>query len=77
MVRILDAGPTRLDLTMSAALQFTVDEEARALPILLRHSPGAILPNRIYLVDESLLSALRDANVTFREATPRLSGDAE
>jgi hypothetical protein len=62
---------------MSVVLQFSAEEETKALPILLRHSPGTILPDRTYLVDESLLSVLRDANVTFREATPRLFGGAE
>jgi hypothetical protein len=58
---------------MSVILQFTSDEEARALPILLRHSPGAVLANRTYLVDDAVPSVLRDAGIAFREVTPTLN----
>lgn len=54
---------------MSIVLQFTAEEEVKAIPILLRHSPGAILPNRTYLVDQGLVALLRDAQITFREMT--------
>ena len=37
---------------MKVVIQFTKPEEARALPILLRHSAGAILPSRTYVLDE-------------------------
>lgn len=57
---------------MSAILQFTVDEEAKALPILLRHSPGTVLPNRTYIVDESVVGVLREAGIEFHEITPTL-----
>lgn len=60
-------------MAMSAILQFTVDEEAKALPILLRHSPGTVLPNRTYIVDESVLGVLREAGVEFHEITPTLN----
>src|SRR5262245_23750924 len=51
---------------VNIVLQFTAEEEAKALPILLRHSPGTILSNRTYIVDASAAQALRDANVSYR-----------
>ena len=59
--------------SMSTVLQFTADEEAKALPILLRHSPGAVLTNRTYVVESLVVQALRDAGVSFREISPPLN----
>ena len=50
---------------MKAVIQFTKPEEARALPLLLRHSPGTILPNRSYVLDEEALAELRKAGIRF------------
>jgi len=58
---------------MTIVLQFTLDEEAKALPILLRHSPGTVLPDRTYIVETSVVQALRDAGVAFREVSPQLN----
>ena len=62
---------------MKVIIHLTTGEEAKALPILLRHSPGMILPNRTYVVAEDALIALRSAGVRFSElsreaTTPRL-----
>jgi hypothetical protein len=57
---------------MNIVLQFTAEEEAKALPILLRHSPGSILPNRTYIVEQSAAQALQDAGVAYREVRPQL-----
>jgi hypothetical protein len=65
-------NPFELD-EMSVVLQFTTDDEAKALPILLRHSPGTVLANRTYVVEEAAASALRDAGIVFREVTPTLN----
>ncbi len=46
-------------------IQLSEREEAKALPILLRLSPGVILPNRIYVIDGRAAQALRDAGVAF------------
>jgi len=56
---------------MTVVLQFSAEEEIKAIPILLRHSPGTVLPNRTYVVDEALVSVLQGAQVKFREMTPR------
>jgi hypothetical protein len=50
---------------MKAVIQFTKPEEARALPILLRHSAGTILPNRTYVLDEESLVQLRKSGIGF------------
>jgi hypothetical protein len=58
---------------MSVVLQFTSDNEALALPILLRHSPGTILANHTYVVDDAAANALRDAGIVFREVAPTVN----
>jgi hypothetical protein len=37
---------------MKTIIQMSEAEETQALPLLLRHSPGTVLPNRIYVVSE-------------------------
>ena len=64
---------------MKAVIQLTKAEEARALPILLRHSPGTVLPNRTYVLDESAVAELRKSGIRFRvlsyqSSAPRLEG---
>ena len=54
---------------MRVVIRFTRDEEARALPILLRHSPGRVLPDRIYVISESAARDLRLAGVNFAEVS--------
>jgi hypothetical protein len=58
---------------MNRILQFTADEEAKALTILLLHSPGTVLPNRTYIVDDLAVQELKKAGVSFREITPQLN----
>jgi hypothetical protein len=50
---------------MKAVIQFTKPEEVRALPILLRHSAGTILPNRTYVLDEESVAELRKSGIRF------------
>lgn len=50
---------------MDVILKLSIEEEAKALPILLRHSRGEILPAGIYVVDASAAEALRAANVFY------------
>jgi hypothetical protein len=51
---------------MNVVVQFTMEEEDKALPILFRHSPGQILRGRVYIVDVSAAQTLRNAGITFR-----------
>jgi hypothetical protein len=37
---------------MKTIIQMSEAAEAKALPLLLRHSPGTVLPNRIDVVSE-------------------------
>ena len=52
---------------MKVIVQLARDEEAKALPILLRHSPGMVLPHRTYVLSNEALRALREAGVRFSE----------
>jgi len=52
---------------MKVIIQLTPDEEAKALPILLRHSPGMVLPQRRYVLSEEALRALWAAGIQFSE----------
>ena len=52
---------------MKVVIQLTQAEEANALPILLRHSPGTVLPNRTYVIDEAAATKLREAGIQFTE----------
>jgi hypothetical protein len=51
---------------MYVEIQFTEQEEQRALPLLLRHSPGRMLPNRTYVITHAAASALTAAGITFQ-----------
>ncbi len=54
---------------MKVAIHLTVEAEAKALPILLRHSPGMVLPQRTYVLAEDALRALRAAGIHFTEVS--------
>jgi len=52
---------------MKVIIHLTRDEEAKALPILLRNSPGMVLPDRTYVLSEDALRELREAGIRFSE----------
>lgn len=52
---------------MKVVIQFAEAEEARALPVLLRHSPGTVLPNRTYVISEEAVLKLREAGIEYAE----------
>lgn len=54
---------------MTVVVRFTSREEAKALPILLRHSPGMVLPDRTYVLHRGAVESLRAAGVRFTEVT--------
>jgi hypothetical protein len=60
---------------MKMIIQLSEAEEAKALPILLRHSPGTVLPNHIYVVGDEAAKKLREAGVEFTELS-RESNDS-
>ncbi len=54
---------------MKVIIRLSKEQEAKALPILLRHSQGMVLPDRTYVLSEGVLKALRSANIQFSELT--------
>lgn len=52
---------------MKVCIQFSAREELKALPILLRDSPGVALPDRTYVVSVDAAKRLREAGVRFTE----------
>ena len=52
---------------MKTIIQMSEAEEAKALPLLLRHSPGTVLPNRMYVISAEAAKKLREAGVQFTE----------
>jgi hypothetical protein len=54
---------------MKVIIHLTEEEELRALPLLLRHSPGMILPNRTYILAEYALSVLRTKGIRYSDRT--------
>ncbi len=55
---------------MKTIIVFTPNEEIRAIPILLRHSPGSILSDGSYVVDATAAAELRELGIEFREMPP-------
>ncbi|HEY7428124.1 MAG TPA: hypothetical protein VH682_28080 [Gemmataceae bacterium] len=53
--------------SMKVMIRLSAREELKALPILLRHSPGMGLPNRTYVISTEAARALREAGVRFTE----------
>jgi hypothetical protein len=52
---------------MQIVIRFSKSEEAKALPILLRHSPGVVLPDRTYVLGAPAVESLRQADIRFEE----------
>jgi hypothetical protein len=64
---------------MSIVIRLSVKEELKALPIILRHSPGTVLPNRTYVVSHESVLALDEAGIRFTTlgaatSHPRMEG---
>ena len=52
---------------MGVVIQMSEEEEVKALPILLRHSPGMMLRNGTYVVTVDAARRLRHNGVQFAE----------
>jgi hypothetical protein len=52
---------------MKTIIQLSGQEEAKALPILLRHSPGMVLPERTYVLEEDAVKLLQNAGIRFTQ----------
>jgi hypothetical protein len=51
---------------MNVVIKFAAAEELKALPLLLRHSPGTILPHGTYIVSRETVPLLTAAGIRFR-----------
>ena len=52
---------------MRVVIQIPDKEELKALPILLRHSPGVMLRNGTYVLNGAAVRRLREVGVQFAE----------
>lgn len=52
---------------MKIIIQLSKEEEAKALPILLRHSPGMIVRERTYVLGEDVVGSLQNAGIRFTQ----------
>jgi hypothetical protein len=52
---------------MKVVIQMSPDEELKALPILLRHSPGMMLQNGTYVLTVDAARRLRQEGICFTE----------
>lgn len=64
---------------MSVIIRLSAAEERKALPILLRHSPGTILPDRTYVISVDAARELQEAGIRFtpvggKSEPPHLEG---
>ena len=62
---------------MKVVVRFTSKQEAKALPIILRHSPGLILANRTYVLSQEVVALLRRQKIKFAETVERKMGKVE
>ena len=58
---------------MKIVIRFTAKQEALAYPILFRHKPGMILPDRTYILSVETVQLLRKEGIQFKE----ISRDSE
>jgi predicted Fe-Mo cluster-binding NifX family protein len=54
---------------MKIIIQLSKKEEAKAPPILLRYTPGMILPERNYALGEEAVASLRNTGIRFTQAS--------
>jgi hypothetical protein len=52
---------------MKVVVQISPRDSAKAWSLLVRHSPGVALPDRVFVVSEEAVRALREAGIRFSE----------
>jgi hypothetical protein len=52
---------------MKVVIRLTAREEAKALPMLLRHSLGMVLKGRIHILSADAVRALAEVGIRFTE----------
>ena len=50
---------------MKMIIRLSKKEELKAVPLLLRHSPGMMLRGRLYVLSAEAVQALRDHGIRF------------
>jgi acetaldehyde dehydrogenase (acetylating) len=50
---------------MNIVIRMSATQNAKALPILLRHSPGVMLRNRLYIISKAAARDLLHARIKF------------
>jgi hypothetical protein len=58
---------------MKIVIQVTPRDSAKAWSLLVRHSPGMALPDRMFVVSEEAVRALREAGIRFSELSREAS----
>jgi hypothetical protein len=60
---------------MKTVIQVSPRDSAKAWSLLVRHSPGVALPDRVFVVSEEAVRALREAGIRFAELSrePRMT----
>jgi hypothetical protein len=61
---------------LKVIIQLSREDEVKALPILLRHSPGMVLPDRTYVLEEDAAGQLQAADIQFTQLSRNLSATA-
>ena len=59
---------------MDLVIRLSKPEELKAIPILLRHSPGTVLPNGTYIISGGAAKALRASGVEFQVVSRLTNG---
>jgi hypothetical protein len=58
---------------MKIVIQVRPRDSAKAWSVLVRHSPGMALPDRVFVVSEEAVRALREARIHFSELSREAS----
>ena len=58
---------------MKVVIQVNPRDSAKAWALLVRHSPGVALPDRVFVVSEEAVRALRKAGIQFAEVSRETS----
>lgn len=57
---------------MKTVIRVSPRDSAKAWALLVRHSPGVALPDRVFVVSDEAVRALRDAGIRFSELKTEL-----
>jgi len=52
---------------MKVVIQVAAEDDAKAWALMMRHSPGIALPNRVFVISEEAVRSLQEAGIRFTE----------